>query len=152
MSASNGHSPNSLLVLEQSLRDGCLAIKSASPILKLEETEVSAAPQSSEMEARSFDWDEEIALEYTDEEGSPEAAAMNWQGEAESSHSFGLEDEDPTGNIANAEDPLSHSNSLFALEQSVFSPSSSSQVSSAQSTEELSEEYAQPLQIEAPPI
>ncbi|MBW4419901.1 MAG: EndoU domain-containing protein [Myxacorys californica WJT36-NPBG1] len=128
MSIFNGYNPNSLLALEQSLH-GNTTVSEPSQESSVEKPEASEIPQNDQMEARAFDWDEAIELAYEDEE-SPEAKAVNWEEDEDRSQEFGLEDNEvPVYDVQAfsveeeappVNDPLSHSNSLFALEQSVY--------------------------------
>ena len=139
MSISNGYNSNSLLALEHSL-SSLLSAQQRSPEVSDDESNVSQPSPSQPTEAQAFDWDEAIELDYL-EDDAPEAEAMDWQDEEERSQNFGLEAEAET---QEQEDPLSQSNSLFALEQSVFGAPPDSQPA-----EQFSVEPPQIPQIEA---
>lgn len=133
MSNSNGYNPSSLFALEHSL----LGNNPAHPAeqFSAEEIEESEDDRSRGVEAQAFDWDDAIALEY-EEDTDPDSESMSQQNSEE------LEDEEDTARPMSwqnygyhsrdfdagafeieeeeTEDPLSQSNSLFALEQSVF--------------------------------
>lgn len=162
MSKSNGYNPNSLFALEHSLL-GNNPVYSAQQFSD-EESEESEDYPSRGVEAQAFDWDDAIALDY-EEDTDPEsesmseqdaeeleeedtARSMSWQNYGYSSRGFDLEDEDtPTYDVQSFaveeeetgerdDDPLSHSNSLFALEQSVFGTTSTNEPAQQFSLEE----------------
>lgn len=122
----NSHRPNSntLFALEQNLFGDISADETAEQF-SVEES------QEQEVEAQAFDWDEAIELNYQDNT-DPDAMSMSWDDTEDTSESFDLDEEDTdTDNVEafaieeeeasqEEDEPLSHSNSLFALEQSLF--------------------------------
>jgi Bacterial EndoU nuclease len=162
MSNSNGHNPNSLFALEHSLLGNNPAYEAEQ--FSAEEMEEFEDDRSRGVEAQAFDWDDAIALEYeedidldsesmsqedaeelADEEDT--ARSMNWQNYGYNNRGFDAEafeaEEEET------EDPLSRSNSLYALEQSVFGVTQSYQPSVEFSVGEEEEEPSQPTESQA---
>ena len=120
--------------------------------------------RSQGVKAQAFDSDDAITLKYEEDtdpdsesisqqdaeelEEEDSARSMSWQNYGYSSRGFDLEDEDTPSYEAQAfaveeegttegeDDPLSHSNSLFALEQSVFGTTSTNQPAQQFSIEE----------------
>lgn len=141
---SNGYNPNSLFALEQKL----LGNNPISPAQQFsdEEFEESEDDRNRGVEARAFDWDEAIELDYP-ENNYPVTIPMSWEDTDDTSEAFDLEEEDtPTYDVQALEvedeeilpedkDLHSHSNSLFALEQSLYRT-----IPSKQSAQQLSEE------------
>ncbi|OKH45567.1 hypothetical protein NIES2101_26305 [Calothrix sp. HK-06] len=137
MSNSNGYNPNSLLTLEQSL---------LAPKRESEEH------SNQHIEAQAFDWDESIDLDYSE--------AESWHYPNYGSQSFDIEEDIPTYDVQAFEveeaeptldyqDPLSQSNSLFALEQSVLGVNAPYQPSLQFSVEEEEELERQPVESQA---
>lgn len=137
MSNSNGYNPNSLLTLEQSL----LAPK-----------QESEEHPNQHVEAQAFDWDESIDLDYSE--------AESWHYPNYGSQSFDIEEDIETYDVQAFEveeaeptldyqDPLSQSNSLFALEQSVLGVNAPYQASLQFSVEEEEELERQPAESQA---
>jgi hypothetical protein len=176
MSNSNGYNPNSLFALEQSLLSNNPAYRAEQ--FSAEDIEESEQDQNRGVEAQAFDWDDAIALEY-DEDTDPDsesmseqdteeledeaetARSMSWQNYGYASRGFDLEDEDtPTYDVQafaveeeetaeGDDDPLSHSNSLFALEQSVFGVTRSYQASEQFAVDEEEEVPSESIESQA---
>jgi hypothetical protein len=172
MSNSNGYNPNSLFALEYSLLGNNPAYRGEQ--FSAEEMEEFEEDRSRGVEAQAFDWDDAIALEYEEDTNSDSesisqqdaeeleeedsARSMSWQNYGYNSRGFDLEDEDtPTYDVQafaveeeetteGEDDPLSHSNSLFALEQSVFGTASTNEPAQQFS---LEEPQHQPIESQA---
>jgi hypothetical protein len=145
MSRSNGFNPNSLHALERSLFGHALTQHPAEPFsVEAEETDADEAVQAETqimerqtVEAQAFDWDEAIELVYDSDADSYDAELNGSDSEAFSQDSDWDEEEMSADEVqafafeeeerVPLEDPLSHSNSLFALEQSVFRAETSHQ-------------------------
>ena len=126
MSNSNGYNLNSLLTLEQSL----LAPKQFLPQESLESQEHS----NQHIEAQAFDWDEAIEMDLAQNMPTYDVQA------------FEVEEAEPT---LDDQDPLSQSNSLFALEQSVLGINVAYQPSVQFSVEDEEEPESQPIESQA---
>ena len=137
MSNSNGYNLNSLLTLEQSL----LAPK-----------QESEEHQNQDIEAQAFDWDEAINLDYSEAESwhYPNYGSQSFDIEEDIAtydvQAFEVEEAEPT---LDYQDPLSQSNSLFALEQSVLGVNAPYQPSLQFSIEEEEELERQPVESQA---
>jgi Bacterial EndoU nuclease len=162
MSNSNGYNPNSLFALEHSLLGNNPAYQIEQ--FSAEEIEESEDDRNRGVEAQAFDWDDAIALEY-DEDTDPDsesmseqdteeledeedtARSMSWQNYGYTSRGFDAEafeaEEEET------EEPLSRSNSLFALEQSVFGVTPSYQPSVQFSVGEEAEVSSESIESQA---
>jgi Glycosyltransferase sugar-binding region containing DXD motif len=162
MSNSNGYNPNSLFALEQSLLGNNPAYRAEQ--FSAEEMEEFEENRSRGVEAQAFDWDDAIALEYEEdidpnsesmsqqdseelEDEEDTARSMSWQNYGYNSRGFDAEavevEEEETV------DPLSRSNSLYALEQSVFGVTQSYQPSRQFAVEEEEEDPSQPTESQA---